>query len=329
MKQFRISRKIATVPIVAGSFATVDLPRSYDYEALFVRISGSLQVTVLATSVRAEAPCQLVPRLVVTADGKNNLFNAPFWATCLGNYERMLTQSGARATTPPSGVAVATYAVEAIGVIDFATINGVRPKDSNFRTSRLSLFQLQLTFGQPDDPFVGGTVVFSGTPTVEVWSAEMVEVPDIGADGKPNYTTPLMLKKVSMQEIAVLSSNANQEIRLPAGNLIKSVLVRTEGNTTAGEPSTAMLNNLQLANGVDVRWNLSGAQTRARNNADYGQLTGGYYVADLTTLGSSKVNLTDLWDLVGQVDPKAILDIVGGATNKVQAIVTEYIPAAA
>ena len=328
MKQFRITRRLAPITITANGFATIDLPRSYDYEAIFMRISASLQVTVLATSVRAEAPCQLVPRVVVTADGKNNLFNAPFWFASLGNYERPLIESGARATTPPSGVAVATYAVEAIGVIDFATINGLRAKDSNFRTSRLSLFQLQATFGAAGDAFVGGTVAFSGTPTLEIFTAEMVEVPDV-VNGVPQYTTPLMLKKISMQEIAVASSNANQEIKLPAGNLIKSVVVRTEGSVTAGEPSTAMLNGLQLANGVDVRWNLTGPQTRARNNADYGQLTAGYYVADLCTLGASQVHLNDLWDLVGQVDPKAVLDIVGGANNKVQAIVTEYIPAAA
>ena len=45
-----------------------------------------------------------------------------------------MLESGARPTTPPSGVAVATYAIEANGVIDLMTPDGERAKDSNFRT---------------------------------------------------------------------------------------------------------------------------------------------------------------------------------------------------
>jgi hypothetical protein len=322
-KQYRIQRKVASIPIVAGGFNTQDLPRGYDYEAIFFRISASVQVTVLATSVRAEAPCQLVPRVEIIADGKNNAFSAPFWATSLGAIWRPLAQSGARAVTPPSGVAVATYAVEAIGVVDLASIDGVRPKDSNLRTRGLSLLQARLTFGQPGDVFVGGTVNFSGSPVVDVFTAEIVEE----TDAQGNFlTSPLALRKTSYQELALTASNANQEVRLPAGNLIKSALVRTDGSTTAGEPSTAVLNNLQIANGVDVRINLSGAQLRAKNNADYGQITAGYYMADVTRKGEAGVSLSDLWDVSLAAEPKLILDVTGGANVKLQVVTTEYIP---
>lgn len=320
MRQYRIMRKVATVPVTAGGFATIDLPRDYDYESIFVRVNGGLQVTALATSVRAEAPTQVVQRLEVIADGKNNLFSAPFWFTCLGNRARPLTESGARAVTPPSGVAVATYQVEAIGCIDMMAADAVRPKDSNFRSQGLSLFQLRMTFGQPGDSFVGGTVVFSNM-YVDIFVQQLVEMPDAAG----NVTSPIALKKVSYQEIALPSSNANQEIRLPAGNQIKSVLIRTDGSTTAGEPSVAVLNNVQLAAGVDVRMNLSGAQLRAKNNADFGSFTAGYYVADLTSKGQAPVNLTDLWDVSGASEPKLILDVTGGANVKLQAVVTEFI----
>lgn len=321
-KQYRIIRKIATVQMVAGQFSLTDLPRQYDYESLFLRINASLQVTVAATSVRAEAPCQLVPRIEVIADGKNTIYSAPFWYSSLGNLRRPLVESGARATTPPSGTGTATYAVEANGVVDFQTVDGVRPKDSNFRTRGLSLFQLRLTFGQPGDPFVGGTVVFSGTPTVEIYSAECVEETNDAGDF---ISAPGALKKVSYQQVAYASSNSAAEIRLPAGNLIRSVFLRTDGTTTAGEPSTTPLNNLQLLSGVDVRLNLSGPQLRAKNNADYGQVTAGYYCADLLAKGGYNVNLTDLWDVTRQAEPKAVLDVVGGANVQVQAVVTEYI----
>lgn len=323
MKQYRLQRKVASPAIVAGNFATVDLPRGYDYEAVFFRIDASVQVTVAATSVRAEAPVQLVPRVELIADGKNTIFSAPFWAISLGNYKRDLIESGARVTTPPSGTGIATYAVEAIGVIDLATIDGIRPKDSNFRSYGLQLLQARISFGQPGDVFVGGTVNFSGAPVVDVFTAEEVE--EMVEPGKFG-TDPVAIQKVSYQEQAFAASNANAEMKLPAGNLIRSVFARTEGAVTAGEPSAAVLNNLQLANGVDVRVNLSGKQLRAKNNADVGQLTAGYYVADVLKKGPAPVNLTELWDVAGGADPKAVMDVTGGANVKMQLVTAEYIP---
>jgi hypothetical protein len=325
MPQYRISRKVKTLNVVAGGFDTADLPRSYDYESIFLRISGVLNVTTGCTSVRAEAPCQLVPRVIVIADGKNNIFNAPFWATSLARIDRELASSGARATTPPTAATVAAYTVEAIGVIDLATVDGMRPKDSNFRTSALSLFQIQCQFGAAIDSFVpgAGVVSFTGTPTVEIFTRELVELPD----DKNQFTNPIMLRKVSSQEMAVAASNPSAEIRLPAGNLLKSVLFRGEGSVTAGEPSSGVINAVQLASGIDVRVNLTGPQLRAQNNADFGQITTGYYITDVTKVGPAPIRLQDLWDLTGQTEPKAILDVTGAANNKVQAIITEYIPA--
>jgi len=320
-RQYRIRRKVASVPIVAGGFGLQDLPRSYDYEAIFFRISANLQVTVAATSVRAEAPVQLVPRVEVVSDGKNTLLSAPFWAISLANYARDLIFSGARVTTPPSAVGIATYAVEAIGVHDFMTVDGARPKDSNFRTSALSMFQARLTFGQPGDPFVGGTVNFTGTNQVDIFTAEVVELP--AADG--SYALPMALKKVSFFSQTFAASNANAEMRLPAGNLIKSVVLRTDGGTTAGEPSLS-LNNFKLQSGVDVRMDLAAANVRAENNADYGgTIISGYYIGDLTTKGNARINLSDLWDVTGQAEPKLVMDITGGANVTATAVVTEYI----
>jgi hypothetical protein len=320
MRQSRILRKVATVPVTGGGFAIIDLPRDYDYESIFIRVAGGLQVTALATSVRAEAPTHVIQRIEVIADGKNNLFSAPFWFACLGNNARALIENGARAVTPPSGVAVATYQVEANGVIDMMTADAVRPKDSNFRSAGLSLFQLRMTFGQPGDAFVGGTVVYNNM-FVEIYIQQLVEIPD--ATGQ--MTNPIALKKISYQEIGLASSNANQEIRLPAGNQIKSVTIRTDGSTTAGEPSTTVLNNIILSAGVDVRYNLTGAQVRAKNNADFGAFTAGYYVADVTHKGMAPINMTDLWDVSGAAEPKLVLDVVGGANVKLQAVVTEFI----
>lgn len=318
-KQYRILRKVASVPVTAGGFATVDLPRDYDYEAVFLRINGDIVVSTGATSVHAEAPCQTVSRIEVVADGKNNIFSAPFWFASLAKYDRPLEHSGARATTPPTAASAATYTVEANGVIDLMSCDTVRPKDTNFRSSSLSLLQLRLSFGTAIDNFVAGAGVAAfSNMLVDVFVQQMVEEPD--AAGK--MTNPIAMKKVSYQELALLSSNANQEVRLPAGNLIKSVVVRTD---VAGVPSTAVLNNAQLAAGVDVRYNLQGKNIRAKNNADYGYVFPGYYILDITSKGGAPANLTDLWDVSGAAEPKLIMDVAGGATTKMQAVVTELI----
>jgi hypothetical protein len=324
-RQFRICRKVASVPVTAGGFITVDLPRTYDYESIFFRINGTIQVTTGATSVRAEAPCQVVPRIEVIADGKNTLFSAPFWYAALGKYDRPLPESGARAVTPPTAAAIASYVVEAIGVVDFMTVDGQRPKDSNFRSSGLQLFQARLTFGNAIDSFVpgAGVAVFVNM-FVDVYTQEMIELPDSNGD----FTSPSMLKKVSYQQIALAASNTNQQILLPAGNLIKSVLLRGEGNATAGEPSALTYNNIQALSGVDVRVNLTGPQLRAKNNADYGQLTTGYFVVDFTSRGEGDINLTEMWDVTGNSQPQIVADVVGGANINTQLVVTEYIPLA-
>jgi hypothetical protein len=324
--QYRIHRRIGTASVSAGGQVTLDLPRDYDYEAIFLRLSGTLNVTSAATSVRAEAPCQLVPRIEIIADGKNTIFSAPFWFASLGSYDRAgAIASGARLTTPPTAASVASYAVEALGSVDFMMVDGVHPKDTNFRPSGLSLFQIRLTFGQPGDPFVSGTVSFTGTPTVEIFAAQLVEQPDPQTG---QYANPLGLKKVSTQVAAVPATNSAQEIRLPAGNFIKSVLVRADGGTTAGEPSTAVVNGLILQNGVDVRYNLSGAQTRQKNNMDYGSITSGYYVADVTSKGRADVNLSELWDCTNPAEPKLISDVtLGSATTTLTAVITEVIMA--
>ncbi len=319
--QIRIRRKVGTYPVTAAGFATAELPRDYDYDTIFVRLTGSVQVTTAFTSVRAEAPCQAVPRMEVLADGKNSLFSAPFWFASLASNDRPLTHQGSRVTTPPSAASIATYAVEAIGTIDFSSIDCVRPKDSIFRSNSLSIFQLRMTFGQAADMFVGAGVAAFSNLNVEVWAVQTIEVPD--ATG--SITSPTMMKKVSYQEQALLASNANLDIRLPAGNVIKEVMVRTDGLTTAGEPSAGVINNVTLQAGIDVRWNLTGPQTRAANNADYGALPLGYYFLDVTRNGAAVGLLTEMWDVGSNLEPKVTLDVVGGANVRAQVVTTEYI----
>lgn len=321
--QFRTKRLIAQVPVVAGQPVTVDLPRGYDYETLYMRLHGGVQVSVgAATSVRAEAPCQAISRVEVVADGRNTLYSAPFWFAVFDGHERRALENGARFTTPPSGVAVATYQVEANGRIDFATVDGERPKDTNLKTNGFQLFQLRVQFGNAVDMFVqGGATVAYSNMFLEIYSYEMVELPDAAG----NVTIPTALKKVTYQEFTIPASNANQEQRLPAGNLIKSLFIRTEGLTTAGEPGVGVLSEISTYSGLDVRTKLTAGALRGSNNNDYGYVLPGHYIVDFSRSGSLISRLSELWDVSNQAEPKVGMNVVGGANVKAQIVITELI----
>lgn len=320
MQSYNILRKIGNIAFSAGNAVTLDLPRAYDYQTVFLRIAGNITATGAGGVVRSEAPAQIIQRAEIIADGKNTLVSIPFTLACLGNVWRPGLGSGARAITPMSSGAAGSYTVEAIAAIDFANVSGVRQKDTNYRTSGLALYQLRISFGQLADLYSTqpATSVTTTGLSVDVFSMETVEMPDAGG----TYTMPLALKKVSYQEIAISATNANQEVRLPAGNLIRGCVIRA---TSGGEPVTTILNNLQLASGVDVRVNLSAAQLRAKNNLDYGFLTAGYYVVDIMTNGPANHKMTDAWDVTGQTEPKLILDVTTQATAILQIATPEFI----
>ena len=314
--QFRIKRRIAQVAVTENGQATYDIPRGYDIEGIHLRLAGDVVVTTAGAAVRAEAPTQLIKRVELIADGKNTLVSVPFVMLNKGNVFRK--QLGK--LTPPSAAAIATYSVEADGMIDFALVDGIRPKDSSLRTYGMSLLQMRFTFGQAEDLFTGAPV---GTLTgmyVEISLVECVEERDAKGDF---VTKPIALKKVAYQDINVAASNANQEIVLPVGNGMRGVILRAEIN---GEPSDAVINNIILQSGVDVQFNLPAKVAKRINEHDY-ELTMpvGFYVADMMKFGPSDVKLADVWDLTRASEAKLVLDVTGGAGYKVTVETIEFI----
>jgi hypothetical protein len=321
-KQFRIRRTLQVVALVTSGAYTLDLPRGYDFESVYLRLFGTITNSAVGTAVRAEAPAQAISRVEVVADGRNTIYSAPFWYAVFGNYARSgMLESGARYATPPSGTAAAAYTVEALGVVDFATMDGERPKDTNFRTSGLQLLQMRLTFGNPADMWTNAPALTGHTLGVEVSTSEVVELKDEAG----NVTTPTALAKTSFQEFALTVTNANQELRLPAGNMIKGITLRTEGAVTAGEPATTQLQNVTAASGVDVRQNLSAGALRAMNNNDMGYVVPGYYHLDFTRNGGPQARLSELWDVTNQAEPKVSMSVTGFANGKGQIVVREYL----
>lgn len=311
MRQYRIKRLVQRLALSESNIATVDLPRGYDLESVFLRLSGGLQVTVAGSAVRAESPCQAIARVELVADGKNTIASFPF---TLLNQCNVFARS-APIRTPPSNFTIATYQVAAGARLDLASIDGSRPKDSNLRTSGMQLLQLRVTTAAAAACFVGATANFSSL-FLDVYTSELVEIAD--KDGE--ITQPLFLVKRTYQDVAFTASNTNMEVPLPVGNIMRGVILRGEGAVTAGEPSDSVINNISLRSGVDVRYNLSYLNSReeARQNYGIGALPTGYTVADLMCNGGLEGNrASEGWDLAQASEAKCVLDVTGAANTKV------------
>lgn len=327
-QQYRIKRRTHSVNLTENNVVTLDLPRGYDIESIMFNMTGTANITTLGTAVRAMAPCQLIKRVELIADGKNTIASIPGWAL-VKNFGR--EQFGQM--TPPTAAAVAAYPVAMFGVLDQALIDGVRPKDSNLRTSGMSLLQLRITTGAAIDLLTGTPAGTMTAFALDVGTVETIELPD----AKGVVSAPLYLQKRSYQDIAIAATNANQQIVLPIGNALRGVLLLA---TVNGEPSNAVVNNIQLASGVDVRVNAPGTMIQKMNATDYppigiqsgpttwadsSVLPTGFYVVDLMANGPRDVSVTNAWDLSRASEAKMVLDVNGGAGYQLTAVTTEFI----
>lgn len=327
-QQYRIKRRTHQVNLTENNVSTLDLPRGYDLESLFLHITGTANVTTAGTAVRAMAPTQLIKRVELIADGKNTIASVPGWFLAK-NFGR--EQFGVM--TPPTAASIAAYGIEFLGSLDQALIDGVRPKDSNLRTSGMSLLQLRITTGALADLFTGAPAGSMTTFALNVVTIETVELPD--AQGK--LTDPLFMQKRSYQDIALPASNANQQVILPIGNALRGVMILT---TINGEPSNAVLNNIQLASGVDVRVNLPASTMQRINATDYPNIgilanTGtnqdstvlptGLYMVDLMANGPKDGQVTNAWDLSKASEAKLVMDVNGGAGYQATIVSTEFL----
>lgn len=322
--QYRIKRRVALLNIAAAenTIQTVDLPRGYDLESIYFVLNGGGTLSGAGSAVRAEAPMHLIKRIEVIADGKNTIASVSGLLLRSGTYNRR----GQLGLLSAPAAATATAQTFSAGfVLDQQLIDGVRPKDSNLRTSGMQLLQLRITFGAYIDLFTGSPAGgLTGGNTLDIMTSEIVELQDENGQ----ISRPLYVLKRTYQDIAVPTTNSNQEVSLPVGNFLRSVTLRAEGAVTAGEASDSVLNFLTLRSGVDVRLSASALALIRSNQVDF-QITNrpaGYYVADLMSSGQVVgVKGTDAWDLTRASECKAVLDVTGATNAKISIMTTELV----
>ncbi len=322
----RLKRTISIVPFVENAAPLFDVPRNYDFEAIYARLFGNINVTTLFTTVLSEAPLQLVTRQELTLNGQTQVYSKP-WYLAHKNFFR--SQLGL--ILAPSAAAVASYPVEASVVFDNQIIDGIRPKDSNLRSAGLSLFQMKTSMGPTAGAFTGAGVSAPVGMFIDFNSNEIQEF----ADAKGLVTSPLFLQKRTWLQYNPASASSALKIVLPVGNYMRGVIFRT---TNLGAPSDAVINNVILNSGTDVRLNTPWLDLRRANGLDYESLivavgsptVVGFAVADLIESGASRsgVRATEAWDLTDPTvtsEASVTLNVNGGAGFQIDMEVIEYV----
>jgi hypothetical protein len=129
-------------------------------------------------------------------------------------------------------------------------------------------------------------------------------------------------------DLAFPSSNSNFQQRINTGNILRGLLLRGAGATTAGEPSDSVLNNVKVQQGNQVLLDVPYADLRAMNAADYevSSIPTGYVLVDFMGMGAPANRLADAMDLRAGQEVNVFLDVTGGTNNVVGITTLEYMP---
>jgi len=310
-----VRRLIASFPFVANSPYTVDLPRDYDLEGLYIELTGTVTLSAAATTVHAQAPAPMIRRFEVFADGSKNFVQTTGLLAAVAGFERKLT----RDLTAP-GTSAAAHTVYAGYRIDFSTMDSKRPKSSALHTKGeyMSLLQLRTTMGQLSDAYADfGTGAGTTNLTVNVYVREIQEFDPAGS-----YEARFVKRTSLQQEVFSAANNAAQVI-IPVGAYVRGVKFAVLN--ASGVLSSTLLNRIKLRSGVNVRLDASYAALRAMNKDEFGLQTtqldnlSGILFADLCPGGM----LNQLWDLTRT--PQAFLELDVNANATIHMEVIEYV----
>jgi len=303
-KSGRLQRRVVQQPWVANSQTAYDLPRGYDLNAVQVRVSGTIIVTVAVTAIRANAPAQLISSIDVFADGNKNYNQNNGIMTAIGNAQRQFASSLA----PPGAVAPATYTVSASYRLDRVNADGPRPKDSSLHTviPFMSLLQCRLTTGAATDIFdmTAGTLT-TITLNNEISLDETMEFnPADRLEGR-------FIKRISFQDSTPTAANTNLQFQLPVGQYLRGVHIFATDSAAANPDtgSNVLINNVLIRSGVDRRIDLPYDILRSQNSNAYkvpiATVPPGYAFGDCCPDG----RLNQLFDLRGVSQAFLELDV--------------------
>lgn len=303
-----------------GQQYQLSLPRNYDVETYRLRVTGNAVVTTSFPSTRVESPFGLVRRIEIIADGRSTLVSQSGTTACYPMQLRTppLTPGINGARIVPSNIA-GTNPFSMVFELPRAMFDGLRPKDSNFRTNAPNTIDLRISFGNCADMFNGAGVGTISNLQVTVFADEISEAKDRAG----NISAPMYLIRYNEVQVPAVSNNTALQIKLPVNTILRGCFFRQSVN---GEPTDSIINRIQLKRGLDVRASRAARDLRYENflQQGYAPFTGTLNL-DLAKTPGYLVKTTDCWNLDGSTDAYAELDITGQAGGLIQMLTTELV----
>lgn len=187
--QQRLRRLLAQVPLTLNSQIPIQMPRNYDYETIFIRISGTVTLPVALAvgsngfkpALRSDAPSGLITNVQLLMEGRNALINVPFHVLNQANVRRSrnffsmaipetygatqnpgLVKNAATASTALVENTAITF--EATIAVDLQNVLGMRPKDSVLRSGGMQTLDLRITTADSAALFYQASATLLTTP---------------------------------------------------------------------------------------------------------------------------------------------------------------------
>ena len=291
---------VGSVPFDAGNQRTLELPRSFLYKSLVLRISGTVSTVAATVNPQVEQPFALIKKIEVVADGRKILFSIA------GRDAYRLSQlfrGKAPEIVVAPGAAIATQPFAGTIILDHEAARMVSPVDSYFDPRPYEKIELRITWAN-------GVADMFGTPNAAVF----VTAPSIDVQLMQTVQGAEMIgfnRLLLFDEVSVTATSSNLTLNVPRAGLLAGILLRTD-STSAGlpNPSDTILNFVSVKSDNNFLHvdRLAWATLQRRNVIEYqldigsptvqsmGTQIPGYAYVDLTEDGliSSALNTLDL-----------------------------------
>jgi hypothetical protein len=316
--QIRTQQFIRSVKYVPGGIQTIELPRMADIESLILDLVGTFTYPAGATgSLTSLGPQALISRVEVVVDGKTTVVSVPGWAIGVAS-DRTFEGSGGGAylsmTTPAASTA---GSLNTQMYLDFMQFDGVKPKETNLRVRNASIVELKVTFA----PWA---TAFSNAASVpSVYDITLFVDGNFCTELNPESSGPSMVVRRMSQIVAADTSNTAHQIRLPSGNILRSVKFYTHIN---GIASDNVVTSVNASNSLDTRVQADIRALRARQRG-YKAPQVGHFEIDFARQTRGDVLVSNAWAVPSPSEPILTLGYTGSAGARIEMVTTEYIKA--
>jgi hypothetical protein len=335
----RYKQNLGTVQLVPGGMVSVPLPRGKNLlcEGVEVVVNTAVTNTVAwAGGAKLDGAGFALQRVQVLYAGqtRSDEFGWSAWAGSLERqrqYASLTAESTAFGIGTTPGAAIGNQFGQSAFVVDFSTVDGMRPKDSALDLDALgqSTAEVRLTGAAVSDFYASGAGAGSITSQTATVYANMIEERgQRGAVGQPAsrgvWSPPSVYKRKSAYRLSLAQAGAIEQ-RLPTGGLLRGFVAR-QGVTTISSPVFSAIGNVKLASLPNTFLDLDALQLIIGQNHSLGKRFQPYGIYDVCQDGSGVSALVDCIDTITENTDPRLTVVAGGIANSfVEFVVTDYV----